>query len=111
MKALVIGSGGREHAILWALQRTSSEPLELFCGPGNGGISQLAECVSVSANDTHALLNFARSRSIDLTIVGPEGPLSEGVVDEFEKAGLRIMGPNKAASQLEASKGFAKQFM
>ena len=111
MKALVIGSGGREHAILWALRRTSSEPLDLYCAPGNGGISELAECVPISVTDKHALVNFARSNDIDLTIVGPEGPLAEGIVDEFENAGLKIIGPNSAAARLEASKAFAKDFM
>jgi phosphoribosylamine---glycine ligase len=111
MKALVIGSGGREHAILWALKRTSREPLDLYCAPGNGGISQLAECVPISATDHDALVDFVRLNDIDLTIVGPEGPLSGGIVDEFERAGLRIMGPNRAAARLESSKGFAKNFM
>jgi phosphoribosylamine---glycine ligase len=111
MKALVIGSGGREHAILWALRRTSREPLELYCAPGNGGISELAECVPIPATDRTALVDFARRNDIDLTIVGPEGPLAEGIVDEFESAGLGIMGPNRSASRLESSKGFAKGFM
>jgi phosphoribosylamine--glycine ligase len=111
MKALVIGSGGREHAILWALKRTSSEPLDLYCAPGNGGISELAECVSISAADHAALINFARRQDIDLTIVGPEGPLAGGIVNEFEDAGVRIMGPSSSASRLESSKGFAKDFM
>ncbi len=111
MKALVIGSGGREHAILWALRRTSREPLDLYCAPGNGGISDLATCVPISVSDKTGLVNFARSNEIELTIVGPEGPLAEGIVDEFESAGLRIMGPNSAAARLEASKGFAKDFM
>jgi phosphoribosylamine--glycine ligase len=111
MKALVIGSGGREHAILWALRRTSEIPLELYCAPGNAGISTVANCVSISASDHVALINFARDHHIDLTIVGPEGPLAAGIVDEFQTAGLRIMGPNRAASRLEASKSFAKEFM
>lgn len=111
MKALVIGSGGREHAILWALRRTSLEPLDLFCAPGNGGISELAKCVPIPVTDKNALVDFATSKEIDLTIVGPEGPLAEGIVDVFESAGLRIMGPNRAAARLEGSKGFAKDFM
>ena len=111
MKALVIGSGGREHAILWALKRTSRKPIELFCAPGNGGISQLARCVPIYANDHAALLEFVRVNDVDLTIVGPEGPLADGIVDEFESAGLRIVGPNRAAARLESSKGFAKDFM
>ena len=111
MKALVVGSGGREHAILWALKRTSGVPLELYCAPGNGGISRLAECVAISASDHKSLIEFARTKAIDMTIVGPEGPLAEGVVDEFERHGLKIVGPTRAASRLEASKAFAKDFM
>lgn len=111
MRVLVIGSGGREHAILWAVQQTSQRPLQLFCAPGNGGIAQLATCVALSANDIPALVNFARDKAIDLTVVGPEAPLAEGVVDAFQAAGLRIMGPTRAASRLEASKVFAKDFM
>lgn len=111
MKALIIGSGGREHAILWALKRTSSVPLDLYCVPGNAGISQLAECVSISASDHRSLIEFVQTRGIDMTIVGPEGPLAEGVVDEFERHGLKIVGPSRAASRLESSKAFAKDFM
>lgn len=111
MKALVIGSGGREHAILWALKRTARVPLELYCAPGNGGISQLAECVPIPPSDHLALIEFARSNRIDLTIVGPEGPLAEGIVDRFELSGLKIMGPTREASRLESSKAFAKEFM
>lgn len=111
MKALVIGSGGREHAILWALTRTSKAPLELYCAPGNGGISQLAECVPIPVTDHSELIEYAREKRIDITIVGPEGPLAAGIVDEFEHAGLRVVGPNRAASRLESSKSFAKDFM
>lgn len=111
VKVLVIGSGGREHAILWALKRTSQMNLELYCAPGNGGISQLAECVSISPSDHEALIEFARTRAIAMTIVGPEGPLAEGIVDAFERSGLRIMGPSRASSRLESSKSFAKDFM
>lgn len=111
MKALVVGSGGREHAILWALKRTSSVPLELYCAPGNGGISGLAQCVPISVNDHKALIEFVKTGAIDMTIVGPEGPLAEGIVDEFESHGLKIMGPSRAASRLESSKAFAKEFM
>ena len=111
MKVLVAGSGGREHAILWALKRTSKVPLDLYCAPGNGGISQLAECIPIAATDHASLIDFARARAIDLTIVGPEGPLAAGIVDEFERAGLKIVGPSRAASRLEASKSFAKDFM
>jgi phosphoribosylamine--glycine ligase len=111
MKVLVLGSGGREHAILWALKRTSRIPVELYCAPGNGGISDLAQCVAIPASDCAALIEFARAKAIDLTIVGPEGPLAAGIVDEFERHGLEIVGPGRAASRLESSKGFAKKFM
>ncbi len=111
MRALVIGSGGREHAILWALKRTSKVPLELYCAPGNGGTSQLAECVPIPPSDHSSLIEFARTKKIDLTIVGPEGPLAEGIVDRFERSGLRILGPTREASRLESSKAFAKDFM
>jgi phosphoribosylamine--glycine ligase len=111
MKALAMGSGGREHAILWALKRTSKTPLELYCAPGNGGISQIAKCIPIPVSDHASLIAFARSENIDLTIVGPEVPLAEGIVDEFEGHGLRIVGPNRAASRLESSKSFAKDFM
>lgn len=111
MKVLVIGSGGREHAILWALKRTSSVPLDLYCAPGNGGISQIAECVPLSVTDQSSLIEFVRANAVDLTVVGPEGPLAEGIVDAFERSGLVIMGPSRAASRLESSKAFAKDFM
>ncbi len=111
MKVLVVGSGGREHAILWALKRTSGTALELYCAPGNGGISGVAECVPISPDDHKALAEFARTRAIDLTVVGPEGPLAQGIVDRFECERLRIVGPTSAAAQLESSKAFAKDFM
>jgi phosphoribosylamine--glycine ligase len=111
MKVLVVGSGGREHAILWTLKRTSSQPLELFCAPGNGGISEVADCVPIAATEQSSLIEFVRSEDIDLTIVGPEGPLADGIVDEFERKGLRIIGPTRAAARLESSKSFAKDFM
>lgn len=110
-KVLVIGSGGREHAILWALRRTSRVPLDLYCAPGNGGISELAECLPIAVTDHASLIEFAHSRNIDLTIVGPEGPLAAGIVDQFEHNGLKVVGPTRAASRLESSKGFAKEFM
>jgi phosphoribosylamine--glycine ligase len=83
----------------------------LYCAPGNGGISELAECVPIAANEHQALVQFARASAIDLTIVGPEGPLAEGIVDEFQRQGLKIMGPSSLAAQLESSKAFAKDFM
>lgn len=110
-KVLVLGSGGREHAILWALKRTSRVPLDLFCAPGNGGISELAECVPISVNDHGGLVEFASAHAIDLTVIGPEGPLAAGIVDEFERHKLRVVGPSRSASRLESSKSFAKDFM
>jgi phosphoribosylamine--glycine ligase len=110
MKILVIGSGGREHALCWKL-RQSQYVNQLFCAPGNGGIADIAECVPIKVDDIPELLAFALDRAIDLTVVGPEVPLVAGVVDAFEKAGLRIFGPSKAAAQLEGSKIFAKEFM
>ena len=111
MRILVVGSGGREHAICWALRRTSKEPLQLFCAPGNAGIAQIAECISISADDLPGLGAFAQKAAIDFTMVGPEVPLALGIVDEFESRGLRIVGPTRAAARLESSKSFAKDFM
>ncbi len=110
MKVLVIGGGGREHAIVWKLAQ-SKKVEKIYCCPGNAGISELAECVDISVNDHEGLVNFAKYEWIDMTIVGPEAPLSKGIVDVFEKRGLRIMGPTKAAAEIEASKVFAKEFM
>lgn len=107
----MIGSGGREHAIVWALNRTSAEPLNLYCVPGNAGISELARCVPIKTTDHSSLVQFVRNESVDLAIVGPEAPLANGVVDEFERHGLAIVGPSQTASRLEASKAFAKDFM
>ena len=111
MKILVIGSGGREHALVWALRRTSTRELRIFCAPGNAGIAELAECVPIAATDVETLANFVQREWIDLTMVGPEGPLAAGVVDEFTQRGLRIVGPGREAARLEASKIFAKDFM
>ena len=111
MRILVVGSGGREHAIVWALRRTTRKPLELFCAPGNAGIAEIAQCASISATDVNALANFADAERIDLTMVGPEAALAEGTVDEFERRGLRIVGPGREAARLETSKAFAKEFM
>lgn len=111
MKILVVGSGGREHAILWALQRNSGAALELYCAPGNPGMSEVAQCVPIDATDIRTLVKFASGEAIDLTFVGPEVPLAAGIVDAFESAGLTICGPSRAASRLESSKAFAKQFM
>jgi phosphoribosylamine--glycine ligase len=111
MKVLVLGSGGREHAIVWALRQTAATPLKLYCAPGNAGIAQLARCVPISVDNHASLVEFVRSNAIDLTFVGPEAPLAAGIVDEFQKQRLRIVGPNTVAARLEGSKAFAKDFM
>lgn len=111
MKVLVIGSGGREHALVWALQKTADSKLDLYSCPGNAGIADLAVCVPLGVEDHEGLIEFARTESIDLTIVGPEAPLAAGIVDRFKAAGLLIAGPSAAASRLEGSKAFAKEFM
>ena len=111
MKVLVLGSGGREHAIIWALRQTTGQPLELHCAPGNAGIADLAKCSPISVDDHDGLIDLVKSESIDLTIVGPEAPLAAGIVDRFQELGLAIAGPGAAASRLEASKAFAKDFM
>ena len=110
-RILVIGSGGREHAIVWALRNTSPVPVQLFCAPGNAGIGQLAQLVNISVNDPTGLVQFAETNNIDLTFVGPEAPLTVGLVDAFEHRGLPIVGPSAAAARLEGSKIFAKDFM
>ncbi len=110
MKLLIIGSGGREHALVWKL-RQSPRVSQIYCAPGNAGISELAELVPLQPEDIHGLRRFAEQEHIDLTIVGPEVSLSLGIVDEFEKHGLRVFGPNKQAAELEASKVFAKELM
>jgi phosphoribosylamine--glycine ligase len=111
MKILIIGSGGREHAIAWALHQTSPVALNLFCAPGNAGIGQIAQLIPISATDRNGLAQFADSEGVGLTIVGPEAPLADGLVDHFEKRGLPVIGPSQAAARLEASKAFAKDFM
>jgi phosphoribosylamine--glycine ligase len=110
MRILVVGSGGREHALVWKIAQSKLVD-KLFCAPGNGGISQQAECVDIKAEDIPTLLEFARKEKIDFTIVGPEAPLSAGIVDEFKNYKLKIFGPDKKAAQLEASKVFAKELM
>ena len=110
MNILVIGSGGREHAICAAFAR-SSRVTKIFCTPGNAGIAEIAECVAIRADDIPSLVTYAAEQSIDLTFVGGETSLALGIVDEFESRGLKIIGPNKEAAQLEASKSFAKDFM
>ncbi len=110
MKVLVVGSGGREHALVWKISQ-SARVNKIYCAPGNAGIKHMAECVDIAATDIDALLQFAHHEKIDLTIVGPESSLAAGIVDRFEEEGLRIFGPRKNAAFLEGSKVFAKEFM
>lgn len=110
MKVLVIGGGGREHAIAWKLSQSRYVD-KIYCAPGNAGIADIAECIDTDMSNFDALVDFVKYEWIDLTIVGPEEPLSKGIVDAFEKDGRRILGPSKAAAQLESSKVFAKEFM
>ncbi len=110
MKVLVVGNGGREHAIAWKL-RQSSEISELYCARGNAGIWRIAKRVDISPTDIAKLADFAEREGIDFTVVGPEAPLVGGIVDEFERRGLKIFGPSREASRLEGSKAFAKEFM
>lgn len=110
MKILVVGSGGREHAICWKLSNEQNVE-DIFCAPGNAGIESVAKCINIGDSDIDKLIIFAKENKIDLTIVGPEVPLVEGIVDKFEKEGLRIFGPNKKCAQLEGSKAFSKDFM
>src|ERR1022692_3341976 len=118
MKLLVIGSGGREHALVWKLAQ-SAHVTQLWCAPGNAGIAQerLAknqspvECVNLGVQELPKLLAFARERKADLTVVGPDNPLALGIVDLFQRHGLRIWGPNRNAARFESSKVFSQQFM
>ncbi|HEV2485534.1 MAG TPA: phosphoribosylamine--glycine ligase [Terracidiphilus sp.] len=110
MKVLILGSGGREHALAWAVKR-SERVTEVVCAPGNGGIAQLARCVPVNLKDVASMVRLAEAERPDLTIVGPELPLSLGIVDALQELGLRVFGPTRAAAMLETSKGFAKEFM
>ena len=110
MQILVIGSGGREHALVWKITQ-SPKVTKIWAAPGNAGMSDVAECVQISASDIRLLADFADRTRIDLTVVGPELPLTLGIVDEFERRGLRIFGPRKDAALVEGSKVFAKSFM
>ncbi|MCB4303374.1 phosphoribosylamine--glycine ligase [Clostridioides difficile] len=110
MKILVVGGGGREHAICWKLSKEKNVE-KIYCAPGNAGITNVAECVNIGDTNIEELLKFAKENEIGLTIVGPEVPLVMGIVDEFEKEGLRVFGPNKKCAQLEGSKAFSKEFM
>ncbi len=110
MKILVVGSGGREHTLVWKIAQ-SSLVKKIFCAPGNAGISQLAECVPIQDGDVDRLLKFADNKQIDLTVVGPEIPLALGIVDAFQSQGLNIFGPSQRAAEIESSKIFAKYLM
>lgn len=110
MKVLVIGGGGREHAIIWKLAQ-SKNVSKIYCAPGNGGIADLAECVPIDVMDFEKLTKFAKENNIDLTVVAPDDPLAAGAVDAFEANGLRAFGPNKAAAIIEGSKSFSKDLM
>jgi phosphoribosylamine--glycine ligase len=110
MNILIIGSGGREHALAWKIKQS---PLvkKIYCAPGNGGIAEIAQCVDIKAENIQGLIRFAKEKKAGLTVVGPEAPLVAGVVDAFEHEGLKIFGPSRAAARLEGSKVFTKEFM
>jgi phosphoribosylamine---glycine ligase len=110
MKILILGSGGREHALAWSVKR-SKKVTEVVCAPGNGGIAQIARCVPVDLKDVDAIVRLVEAEQPELTIVGPEMPLSLGVVDALQERGRRVFGPTRAAAMLESSKGFAKRFL
>src|SRR5271154_6766307 len=110
MKVLVLGSGGREHALVWKL-RQSPRVSQLYCAPGNGGIADDAECVAADLHSLDSITGLATRLQPDLTVVGPELPLTLGVVDEFKRRGWPAFGPTRAAAQLESSKSFAKEFL
>ena len=110
MNILVIGSGGREHTIVWKLAQSKSVK-RIYCAPGNAGIAELAECLPVKTDDLEGLLEVARAKKIDCTLVGPELPLSLGIADLFEQHHYPIFGPQRRAAELESSKVFAKQVM
>ncbi|HBA56181.1 phosphoribosylamine--glycine ligase [Syntrophorhabdus aromaticivorans] len=110
MKVLVIGGGGREHALVWKLAQ-SKKVDSLFCIPGNGGISELADCIEMNTGDTEGLIGFSKQEHVDLVVVGPENPLASGIVDRFEEEGIPIFGPCWKGAQIEASKVFAKELM
>jgi len=110
MKVLVIGSGGREHTLVWKIKQ-SPKISKVYCAPGNAGISNLAQCVNIDADSIEKLVGFAKKEKIDLTVVGPELPLSRGIVNEFNQQGLRIFGPSKEAAEIESSKVFSKYLL
>lgn len=110
MKILVVGSGGREHALVWKISQ-SPKVKKIYCAPGNGGIAEIAECVDIDVTDSKSLVQFALKYEIDLTVVGPELPLTLGLVDQLEMNGLKAFGPNKMAAEIEGSKTFSKDLM
>jgi phosphoribosylamine--glycine ligase len=110
MKVLILGAGGREHALAWAVSR-SGRVTEVVCAPGNGGIAQVARCVAVDLKSLDDMVRLVEAEAPGLTIVGPELPLSLGIVDALQAKGLKVFGPSKAAARLESSKAFAKEFM
>jgi len=110
MNVLILGSGGREHALAWKIAQ-SPQVGRLYCAPGNPGIAQVAECVPLGVNDFEGLIAFAKEHAVELTVVGPEDPLARGITDRFAEAGLTVFGPTAAAARLESSKVFAKEFL
>ncbi len=110
MKVLVIGSGGREHTLIWKINQ-SPKVSQIYCAPGNAGISRLAKCIDINADNIEELVDFAKKEKIDLTVVGPELPLSKGIVNEFNRWGLKIFGPSQEAAEIESSKVFSKYLM
>lgn len=110
MRLLVVGGGAREHAIIWKIKNTCPAH-EIFCAPGNAGIAETAECVNIAATDIEALAKFAKTKGIEFTIIGPDNPLSLGIVDRFQEEGLKVFGPDKKAAVIEYSKAFSKDFM
>ncbi len=110
MRILVIGSGGREHAIIWKIAQ-SPKVEKIYCAPGNGGISELAECVDINVMDKDNMVKFAKENNIDLVMVAPDDPLVDGMVDAMEAAGIRAFGPRANAAIIEGSKAFSKELM
>jgi len=110
MKVLVVGSGGRDHALVWKIAQSSLVE-ELYCAPGNGGISAIAQCVPIKAMDIEGIVKFSKEKQMDMVVVAPDDPLAAGMVDALEEAGIRAFGPNKAAAVIESSKSFAKELM
>ncbi len=110
MKILVVGSGAREHAICWKLKQSPMVD-KIYCAPGNGGISQVAECINIAVDNLESLAEFAVSENIDLTVIGPEVPLVLGLADILEEKGIKVFGPCSKGARLEGSKSYSKEFM